>query len=126
MLLCPRSTSDWCEVQDAAELLDIGDTKVIQTQLDVLQIQNIFSELESLVNNIISIGDGSQRLIIHGTIYHINEHHYTCNNDELKCIWEIDTRILTPVSVKKKKCKATSIIFFNFENIGCLPKKYSK
>ena len=86
--------------------------KVIQTQLDVLQIHNIFSELESLVNNIISIGDGSQRLIIHGTIYHINEHHYTCNNDELKCIWEIDTRTLTLVSVRKKKCKA---IFNGFQ-----------
>ena len=39
-------------------------------------------------------------------IFHVNEHHYICNADQLKCVWDIDTRILKPVSVHKKKCKA--------------------
>ena len=80
--------------------------KVYQVQLDILQLQNIYTELEKLVENIISIGDDSRRLIVNGIIYHINEHHYRCTDKELKCVWEVDTRILITVSVKRIKCKA--------------------
>ena len=66
----------------------------------------MYNELNSFVNNIISIGNGDKRLIIQGQIFLVNEHHYTCNADQLKCMWDIDTRILKPVLVHKKKCKA--------------------
>ena len=34
--------------------------KIIQTQLDTLQLSNIYNELDSFVNNIISIGNGDK------------------------------------------------------------------
>ena len=80
--------------------------KIVHTQLDILQLNNIYNELNSFVNNIISIGNGDKRLIIQGQIFHVNEHNYICNADQLKCVWDIDARILNPVSVHKRKCKA--------------------
>ena len=79
---------------------------IIQTQLDILQLNNMYNELNSFVSNIISIGNGDKRLIIQGQIFHVNEHNYICNADQLKCVWDINARILKPVLVHKRKCKA--------------------
>ena len=64
--------------------------KIIQTQLDILQLNNMYNELNSFVSNIISIGNGDKRLIIQGQIFHVNEHNYICNADQLKCVWDIN------------------------------------
>ena len=77
-----------------------------QVQLDILTMDEIYSELDTLVKNILTISELTQPLFEGGRLHHVNSHHFTCEDDIYSCTWELETRLLKPFSTNQIICQA--------------------
>ena len=102
-----RISTYYIEIIKSDQLQD----KIMQTQLNTLQLSTIYNGLNDLVTNIIAIANGDRQLILDGQIFRIQEHNFKCNNTNLSCAWDIDTQLLQPVSEHKRKCQKYSTVF---------------